>query len=274
MNPEQRPRLCIPGVFFACVLLFPYQFPPLVQAGWYIASTTTRLNAPAPSWQAPHIVTRVSQNRITYETRAWTQIIDLNTQQLSVISHLGQIYWQGPIDVYTNAMAERTQERRVRAEQLREQTLPRPQRLGGRQAGPFDSLSPTLTITITPISEKELVAGYTAHKYNIQRNGTAYEETWLAGKIHLGTEVDMPKLNEFISKLRTSRTTPPGAVLAELTELINEGYPVKTVNVLTQVVKEVVQAEQRPIVAKAFVVPDGYTQKALVEIMFPTRRRL
>ena len=81
-------------------------------------------------------------------------------------------------------------------------------------------------------------------------------------------------MNAFIDKLQTSRTTPPGAVLAELTELINIGYPVRTVNLVTQVVKEVVQAEQRPIRAEVFMVPDGYTKKALVEIMFPTRRRL
>ncbi len=219
-------------------------------------------------------MTRVSQNRITYETRAWTQIIDLNTQQLSVISHVGQMYWQGPIDAYTTAMAQRTQERRVRVERLMKQMPRSPQRLVGRRAGPFDSLSPMLTITITPTAEEASVAGYPAHKYSIQRNGAAYEETWLAGKINLGTDIDLPRLHECIGKLRLSRTTPPGTVLAELTELLNEGYPVKTVNLVTHMVKEVVQAERRPIVAAAFLVPDGYTQKALVEIMFPKRRRL
>ena len=274
MNPEQRQRLWVLGVFFAVVFLLPYRFPPLVEAGWYIASTTTPLDSPDPSWRVPQIVTRVSQNRITYETRAWTQIIDLNTQRMSVISHVGQTYWQGPIDAYTTVMAERTQERRVRLERLMKQMPRGPQRLVGRRAGPFDSLSPVLTITITPTSEEASVAGYPAHKYSIQRNGVAYEETWLAGKINLGTDVDTSRLNAFIGKLRASRTTPPGSVLAELTELINRGYPVRTVNLVTQVVKEVVQVEQRPIRAEAFLVPNGYTHKALVEIMFPTRRRL
>ncbi len=274
MNPEQRQRLWTRDVFFAGLLLLLHGFPPCVEAGWYIASTTLPPNSSPSAWRTPQVVTRVAQNRLTYETRAWTQIIDLNTQQLSVISHLGQVYWQGPIEAYATLMAARTQERRARAERLMNR-LPRdPQGLAARRAGPFDSLSPRLTITVTPLSEVESVAGYTAHKYRIQRNGVSYEETWLAGKIKLGTDVDMSRLNAFIGKLRTSRTTPPGAVLAELTELINRGYPVRTVNLVTQVVKEVVQVEQRPIRAEAFLVPNGYAHKALVEIMFPTRRRL
>lgn len=274
MNPGQRQRPWTRGVLFAGLFLLLHGFPPLVEAGWYIASTTIPPNSSASAWRTPQVVTRVAQNRLTYETRAWTQIIDLNTQQLSVVSHLGQTYWQGPIEAYTTVMAARTRERRARAERLMNQLPREPQRLVARRAGPFDSLSPTLTITISPTSGAESVAGYTAHKYRIQRNGVAYEETWLAEKIHLGTDVDMSRLNAFIGKLRTSRTTPPGAVLAELTELINRGYPVRTVNLVTQVVKQVVQAEQRPIMAEVFMVPDGYTQKALVEIMFPTRRRL
>ena len=171
-------------------------------------------------------------------------------------------------------MAARSRERRAQAERLMNQLPYGPQPLAARRAGPFDSLSPRLTITVTPLSETESVAGYTAHKYRIQRNGIAYEETWLAEKITLSTDVDMSRLEAFIDTLQTSRTTPPGAVLAELTELINRGYPVRTVNLVTQVVKEVVRVEQRPIRDEVFLVPDGYAQKALVEIMFPTRRRL
>ena len=274
MNPGQRQRLWSRGVFFAGLSLLLYGFPSLVEAGWYIASTTIPPNSSASAWRTPQVVTRVAQNRLTYETRAWTQIIDLNTQQLSIISHLGQVYWQGPIEAYATVMAARTQERRAQAERLMNQLPHGPQQFVARRAGPFDSLSPRLTITITPMSEADSVAGYAAHKYRIQRNGIAYEETWLAEEIKLGTDVDMSRLNAFIDKLQTSRTTPPGAVLAELTELINIGYPVRTVNLVTQVVKEVVQAEQRPIRAEVFMVPDGYTKKALVEIMFPTRRRL
>ena len=123
MNPEQRQRLWTRGVFFAGLLLL-HGFPPCVEAGWYIASTTLPPNSSASAWRTPQVVTRVAQNRLTYETRAWTQIIDLNTQQLSVISHLGQVYWQGPIEAYATLMAARTQERRARAERLMNQ-LPR-----------------------------------------------------------------------------------------------------------------------------------------------------
>ena len=274
MNPGQRQRLWSRGVFFAGLSLLLYGFPSLVEAGWYIASTTIPPNSSASAWRTPQVVTRVAQNRLTYETRAWTQVIDLNTQQLSIISHLGQVYWRGPIEAYATVMAARAQERRAQAERLMNQLPHGSQQFVARRAGPFDSLSSRLTITITPMSEAESVAGYAAHKYRIQRNGIAYEETWLAEKIKLSTDVDMSRLNAFIGKLQTSRTTPPGAVLAELTELINVGYPVRTVNLVTQVVKEVVQAEQRPIRAEVFMVPDGYTKKALVEIMFPTRRRL
>ena len=274
MNPGQRQRLWSRGVFFAGLSLLLYGFPSPVEAGWYIASTTIPPNSSASAWRTPQVVTRVAQNRLTYETRAWTQVIDLNIQQLSIISHLGQVYWRGPIEAYATVMAARAQERRAQAERLMNQLPHGSQQFVARRAGPFDSLSPRLTITITPMSEAESVAGYAAHKYRIQRNGIAYEETWLAEKIKLSTDVDMSRLNAFIGKLQTSRTTPPGAVLAELTELINIGYPVRTVNLVTQVVKEVVQAEQRPIRAEVFMVPDGYTKKALVEIMFPTGRRL
>ena len=274
MNPGQRQRLWSRGVFVAGLFLLLHGFPPLVEAGWYIASTTIPPNSSASAWRPPQVITRVAENRLTYETRAWTQIIDLNTQQLSIISHPGQVYWQGSIEVYATVMAARSRERRAQAERLMNQLPHGPQPFVARRAGPFDSLSPRLTITITPLSEAESVAGYAAHKYRIQRNGIAYEETWLAEKIKLSTDVDMLRLKAFIDTLQTSRTTPPGAVLAELTELINRGYPVRTVNLVTQVVKEVVRVEQRRIRDEVFLVPDGYTHKALAEIMFPTRRRL
>ena len=79
MNPEQRQRLWTRDVFFAGLLLLLHGFPPCVEAGWYIASTTLPPNSSPSAWRTPQVVTRVAQNRLTYETRAWTQIIDLNT---------------------------------------------------------------------------------------------------------------------------------------------------------------------------------------------------
>ena len=109
MNPEQRQRLWTRGVCLAGLFVLLHGFPLLVEAGWYIASTTSPPNSSASAWRTPQVVTRVAQNRLTYETRAWTQIIDLNTQQLSVISHLGQVYWQGSIEAYATLMAARAQ---------------------------------------------------------------------------------------------------------------------------------------------------------------------
>lgn len=269
MNAERDKRLRTLGVPLVVLCLFSFWFPASAGAGWHIVASTI-----FPNWRSPpggdsQVATYVSQNRIKYETRAWAQVVHFKIQRLLVINHLGQVYWEGPIDEYVATMASQAQARMNEAMQR----MPPDQRMiVEKRAGPFDTVAPTVEITVTPTPEKKTVAGHSARKYIVRRNDEPYEETWVAGDINLGTDVDRQKLRKFIGQLQVSRTTPPGSVLAELTELLDKGYPVETVNLISNITKEVIQVERKSISNAEFAVPKGYTQKALTEVMFPTGR--
>ena len=132
---------------------------------------------------------------------------------------------------------------------------------------PFDPLLTNLIISTTQIAEQTTIAGRQAQKYEVRRNGEPYEETWLATSINIAGEIDEQKRKEFVRKLQLARTTPPGAVLAELTDLVSEGYPLKTINVVSLVTKEVVQVQQREFSDEEFTAPTGHTQSSLTETM-------
>jgi hypothetical protein len=100
----------------------------------------------------------------------------------------------------------------------------------------------------------------------VLRNGAAYEETWIAKEIHVTTEVDYQQSTAFVNRLQKARTTPPGVMLAEMTELVAKGYPVKTVNLLSGVTKTLVHGEQGTMPKSEVTAPQHYTAKTLLEV--------
>lgn len=266
---ERGKRLRALGVTFAALCLFSFWFPAAAGAGWHIVATIMFPNLRSPPGSDSQVVTYVSHNRIKYETRAWAQVVDLRDHRLLAINYFGQMYWEGSIDEYVTTMAS---QRQARMNEVMQRLSPDQRMVVERRAGPFDTVASTVEIMVTLTPEKKTVAGHSARKYVVLRNDEPYEETWVAGDINLGTDVDRQKLREFIGKLQVSRTTPPGSVLAELTELLDKGYPVETVNLISNITKEVIQVERKSISDEEFAVPKGYTQKALTEVMFPTGR--
>lgn len=250
MNHTQR--LCGGGgAPLVGALLLPHPSPPPAHAGWHIAATTASPLRPSESdWRTP-------------------QIVDLDHQQLAVLHHPRQVYWQGPIQIYVATLANRSKGRWERLERLAKAHPRAERRPLGEWTGPHDSLGPRLTVSVAPTRQKASVGGYPARKYVVLRNGTAYEETWVTEEINLAADVNLSRLDAFVGQLRESRTTPAGTVPAEL---IGHDFPVKTVNLFTHMmVKEVVHAEQRNVSAAAFMVPKSYRPQALIEMLFPNR---
>ena len=260
-------------VLSIALLLTSFGFPASAVPGWRIVATTKSLASPSPPNSTPQIVTTVSQNRVKYETQAWSQIVDLRTQRLAVINHIGQVYWEGSIDEYLSVAAKRGREVRTQRDTLLQRLTPDQRMVIERSSGPFDVSATTLKVTVTPTPEEGTIAGYKAHKYTVLRNSEPYEETWITGEVNLSAEVDMQRLRMFIQQLQESRTTPPGAVLAELTDLVSKGYPVKTVNLLSHITKEVIRAERKDLADEEFAAPKGYAQRTLTEVMSPPRLR-
>jgi Domain of unknown function (DUF4412) len=250
-----------------CLVLISFGLPPWAEAGWRIVAITKPLASPSPLGSSAHIETAVSQNRIKYETQTWEQIVNLRTQRLALINHMRQTYWEGPIDEYLAAATGQAMEVRTQRDKLIQRLPPEQRMIMEKRGGPFDISAATLEVTVTPAPEEETVVGYKARKYTILRNGEPYEETWITEDINLSTEVDRRQLQEFIEKLQASRTTPPGVVLAELTDLIADGYPIRTVNLLSNVTKELIRAEKGDIPDEEFAAPKGYTQRTLTDVM-------
>ena len=264
MIPRNLINLKSPLSALSLLLLLTGNVSSVAYAGWSLSAATMRTaSSPVGS---PSLTTLASGNQIKYATRAWAQVVNLSTRRLLIINHPAQTYWEGPLDEYLPVVTAQTEamraalvnrlspEQRARIEQL---------------SGPFDTFDPTLTVTVQATTEEETIAGYKAKKYLILRNGAAYEETWIAKEIHFATEVDHQQFTAFVNRLQKARTTPPGVVLAEMTELVAKGYPVKTVNLLSGVTKAIVQSEQGTIPESEFTAPQNYTAKSLQEVTAP-----
>jgi len=252
---------------FLILCLLSLWFLPRAEAGWTLVATITTPARTPFAMRPPPVITVAAHNKIKYETHAWTQIIDLTTQRLLLINHIQQLYWEGSLDEYVTIAAARALGIRTQRDKLLQQLPPERRMTLEKRGGPFDSMSATLAIALHQTTEREIIAGYEARKYVVLRNGEPYEEVWLAKAIDFGAEIDKQKFKKFMEKLRDSRTTPPGTVLAELIPLAGKGYPVKTVNLLSQVTKEIQQAEKKNIADEEFAVPQHYTQKTLAEVM-------
>jgi len=175
----------------------------------------------------------------------------------------------GPVDEYFSTLTHQLQESQQKAEKML-QTMPleQSQRLRAfSRVDPFDPLIPTLEITTVQVPKQSTIVGKPTQQYEVRRNGEPYEETWIAATVNITKEIDGQKREEFVSKLQQTRTTPPGAVLAELTDLVTKGYPLKTVNLVSRVTKEVVEVQQRDFTDEEFAAPSGYAESLLAEAM-------
>jgi hypothetical protein len=178
MGVQRRKRLGTPGVFLAALFLFSFWVPAFAGAGWYLGAKTISPSLPSSSGSRPQLATYVSQNKIKYETRAWTQVIDLKNQQLLVINHIGRMCWEGPIGEYLTAATKRAQEVRTRRDKVLQRMPADRRKAMERRGGPFDTTASSLEIAVTQTSEEKTVAGHKARKYIVRRNGEPYEETW------------------------------------------------------------------------------------------------
>ena len=243
--------------------------PSLAFAGWHFLATTTSPHLPASTNRPAQLVTTISRNRIKYTTNVWALIADLATQRIVLVNHVRKRYWEGPVDDYFSLQTQQLQESQQKAEKmLQVMSLEQSQRMRAfSRVDPLDPLIPSLEITVAQTPEQTTIAGQQAQKYEVRRNGEPYEETWITTNINVTSELDEHKRTAFVKKLRQARTTPPGAVLAELTDLITKGYPMKTVNLVSQVTKEVVEAQQQELTDTEFTAPSEYTQSSLTETM-------
>ncbi len=243
--------------------------PTVAVAGWYFLATTTSAQTPVSANRPAQLVNVISQNRIKYTTNVWMLIVHLDTQRIVLANHPRKRYWEGPVDEYFALLNSQLQESQQKAEKML-QTMPleQSQRLRAfSRVDPFDPLIPTLEITTTQAPEQATILGKQMQKYEVRRNGEPYEETWIAATVDVTKEIDGRKRQEFVSKLQQARTTPPGAVLAELTDLVTKGYPLKTVNAVSRVTKEVVEVQQRDFTDEEFAAPSGYAESPLAETM-------
>ena len=258
---------CMGSVLVAGLLLG--LSPTVTIAGWYFLATTTSEQTSASANRPAQLVNAISQNRIKYTTNVWTLIAHLGTQRIVLVNHVRKRYWEGPVDEYFSLLTRQLKDSQQKAEKML-QTMPPEQNQKLRafsRVDPFDPLIPNLEISTTQASEQTTIVGHQAQRYEIRRNSEPYEETWLATDINVTGEVDEQRRKEFVSKLQLARTTPPGAVLAELTDLVSKGYPLKTVNLVSRVTKEVVQAQQQEFTDEEFMAPTGYMQSPLTETM-------
>jgi len=256
-------RLLVIGSLSLCIA------PPITVAGWQFLATTTSDQTRASAQRPAQLVTALSQNRIKYTTNVWTLIAHLDTQRIILVNHPRKRYWVGPVDEYFSTLTHQLQESQQKAEKML-QTMPleQSQRLRAfSRVDPFDPLIPTLEITTVQVPKQSTIVGKPTQQYEVRRNGEPYEETWIAATVNITKEIDGQKRGEFVSKLQQARTTPPGAVLAELTDLVTKGYPLKTVNLVSRVTKEVVEVQQRDFTDEEFAAPSGYAESPLAEAM-------
>ncbi len=215
-------------------------------------------------------------------------IVNLDAQTITQVGYEGRHYVTATVQEFaqillnaiqageqqlaeaTKRMRERLQEmppeQRKMMEEMMRSHMPQP------EAGAEGCREPKVELRRT--NEQATIAGYSAVRYDVVRDGSLESELWVAEGITAWREIDPQKLDRFSNEMAMlarcgrdqRRRGLPGDDPAW--KLAKEGFPVRMVHRGDSgMTVEVVKAESRPISAAEFQPPAGFARKTFQEMM-------
>ncbi|MGE0681164.1 MAG: DUF4412 domain-containing protein [Candidatus Binatia bacterium] len=246
-------------------------------AGWVIDQVTKGSN------ERQQIIVQNNQVKISVldsngqpET---VTLLDTEAQSLTVVDFQKRYYMTSTLQEYrelmTNIQKKVAPKMAEAMQKMQEQMkgLPLEQRkmmeqmMGSRMS----QMSQDQTCTEPPAAEvrktdqRDTIAGYSAVRYDVEVDGKADSQLWIAKDITVGQELDPEKMERFRRELAVIAACRPMKQHAigesQAWRLVKEGYPARMVHGESGRVVEVVKAEKREVPAAELAPPKGFLKK-------------
>ena len=229
-----------------------------VRAGWKIEQENYS-RRPNGEYIAKRVTTLlVSKGRVRVVDDSMTIIIDYAKDRLTLMLPAKSLYWTGSSDDYLSALAAASPEQRA-----------------DPKAATTPSKAAKIDIEVKNTGEADVIAGHRSTKYEVKINGKNHQFIWIADDLHLGSDLDPQRLQQFQEKIGHSLRGESGQKKVALSrdpaylELYRKGFPMRTNSFLgTSVIgREVSNISPATVEDGEFDVPKTYISTSLPKLL-------
>lgn len=219
------------------------------EAGWVIASRHGSGN------RFDQEVSYFQKDRVRQESGDTVHVMDFIRRQIIWIDKRERKYSVMTFDEFRQMLRESMKAARGAMDEMKKRGI----------AIPGMTEPPKGKVTVSRIAGAT-VAGYACDGYRILVGGTAVEELWVTRKIDLSSEIGPAMRREFDELSREARKlgfAPQGFEEdPAYRNLMESGYPMKTVDKESGFINEVTRVEKRAIDAALFAEPKGFRKES------------
>lgn len=206
-------------------------------------------------------------------------LFDFDRDQMIVLDHNKKTFTVIDPKAFIKAVEEHTSKmEEMRRKHL--ESLPPEQRemvekmIKERELESGASGSDRIVISIKKSEETTEISGYKASRYDVFYNNKLNEELWLTNDLDIQNELDLEKMSNLMTGFKkVNKQLGDNTVVNEeafINLFTNGGFPLKTVDRSfgeSVYVEEVVDIRKQEIPKDEFVLPSGYKEKSVNELL-------
>jgi hypothetical protein len=170
----------------ALLLLSLCVLPTMAQGGWVSTWTNTAIKPKGERLSSQNATMSIQGGKVRLEQPEVVTLIDYDNERFTLINPTKQYFWSGTIDEYLQQMGQN------RADKMRE-TLQEHGK-GSKKEEPYSvpkvDLAKLPPLSITKTEQTEKIAGYDTVKYQIQVDGTLFQEIWIAPTLDVSADLN------------------------------------------------------------------------------------
>lgn len=219
--------------------------------------------------------TFIQNNMIRFETQSSIALINLNTNNISLVFSMHKLYWEGSIEEFkksTISIFEQKLQNIVLTADAEHKEMAREliENLKQKENEVNTDTLRNVNLKINKTEITEIVANFPSTKYEIFVFDSLVESIWITDSINPYKDIDIENMISFTNELKPKNTNINIEGTSEYLNLIKKGLVVKSEEknplggYLTTMIEEVVEVE---INIDIFSPPANYRKAQLTEIL-------
>lgn len=255
----------------ALLLLSLCVLPTIAQGGWVSTWTNTAIKPKGERLSSQNATMSIEGGKVRLEQPEVVTLIDYDSERFTLINPTKQYFWSGTIDEYLRQMGQN------RADKMRE-TLQEHGK-GSKKEEPYavpkvdPAKLPPLSITKTEQTEK--IAGYDTVKYQVQVDGTLFQEIWIAPTLDVSADLNPERyfaVQRKMSAAMLGKAADQHNALylnEEYRKLLNNGFALKVVthHLAGGFERVATSMKESEVAGSQFEVPDSYRKVRLTDVL-------
>ena len=219
--------------------------------------------------------TFIQNNIIRYETESSVAIINLNTNNITLIFGLYRLYWEGTIEEFkegTMEVFEKKLENIISTAPPEQKEIAKDLIVELRKElaeAKSDTLV-DLSLEIVETNIQEQISGFNSVKYDILVKDSLVESIWITDSINPYLDIDLERMVSFTNQLKPDHGNTNIEGSSDYLKLINKGFAIKsqTKNPLGGYYSTIVSSViEREINVEIFLPSPDYRKALLSEIL-------